>query len=315
MRPVDTPERSNLGQLNKRFRPWGGNPGSGADNDPLAFAVGAKDPLVRKSDNWEFPTTKFPNIGWLGRVHRGTPWQTVYLKSAVTPLTVWTKERGRADTHPTNDWAILELFTTAMNDNAARGLLSVNQTNLAAWSAVLSGVAVLTNSQPANRGPNAAPAVYAPFFIDPASPQLLTIVSNINLTRLQQPNQSFRTLGSILAAPALTVASPFLNTADTDQLQSGISDAAYERIPQQILSLLKEDEAYVVIYAFGQSLKPAADSIVTAPGPYRGLCTNYQITGEVATKTALRFVEIRDQQGRLINYNAIVESYDVLPAD
>ena len=38
------------------------------------------------------------------------------------------------------------MFTTALNDNATRGQLSINQPpNLAAWSAVLSGVIVLTN--------------------------------------------------------------------------------------------------------------------------------------------------------------------------
>ena len=111
------------------------------------------------------------------------------------------------------------------------------------------------------------------------------------------------------------MASPYLNTADANELQSGISDALYERIPQQILSLLKEDESYVVIYAFGQSLKPAADSIVTAPGVYRGLCSNYQITGEVATKTMVRFVKTSSQQGKPDTYQAVIESYDVLPAD
>ena len=39
-------------------------------------------------------------------------------------------------THPTNDWHILDLFTAALSDNATRGQLSINQTNLAAWSAV-----------------------------------------------------------------------------------------------------------------------------------------------------------------------------------
>ena len=34
------------------------------------------------SDNWDFPTNKFPTVGWIGRVHRGTPWQTVYLKAS-----------------------------------------------------------------------------------------------------------------------------------------------------------------------------------------------------------------------------------------
>ena len=87
----------------------------------------------------------------------------------------------------------------------------------------------------------------------------------------------------------------------------------YERIPQQIFSLLKDDEPYVVIYAFGQTLKPANDSVVTAPGPYRGLCTNYQVTAEVATKTAVRIEETRRSNNT--TYQAVVESYNILPTD
>ena len=94
------------------------------------------------------------------------------------------------------------------------------------------------------------------------------------------------------------------------QIRLGRTDEVYERIPQQILSLLKEDEPYVVIYAFGQSLRPAENSIVRTPGPYRGLCTNYQVTGEVVTKTAVR---IENPKSRI--YKAVVESYNVLPAD
>ena len=48
---------------------------------PNPFNLALKDPLVWRSDDWDFPTYKFPSVGWLGRVHRGTPWQTVYLKS------------------------------------------------------------------------------------------------------------------------------------------------------------------------------------------------------------------------------------------
>ena len=36
-----------------------------------------------RSDYWDFPTNLLSNLSWLGRVHRGTPWQTLYLKSAV----------------------------------------------------------------------------------------------------------------------------------------------------------------------------------------------------------------------------------------
>src|SRR5207302_1458543 len=70
---------SNIGLMNGRYKPWGGNP---QKNDPLTdFQMAVKDPSVTRSDDWDFPTNKYPNIGWLGRVHRGTPWQTIYLKS------------------------------------------------------------------------------------------------------------------------------------------------------------------------------------------------------------------------------------------
>ena len=42
-----------------------------------------------------------------------------------------------------------------------------------------------------------------------------------------------------------------------------------------------------MIYAYGQALKPADRSLVTS-GPYFGLCTNYQITAEVATRAVIR---------------------------
>jgi len=107
-------------------------------------------------------------------------------------------------------------------------------------------------------------------------------VSCVMLTRTRPSGAGRHSL-----RPELTVASPFLNTNSLTQLQQGISEAVYERIPQQILSLLRAGEPRFVIYAFGQSLKPADRSIVTS-GPFFGLCTNYQITAEVATRTVLR---------------------------
>ena len=83
-------------------------------------------------------------------------------------------------------------------------------------------------------------------------------------------------------------------------------DAALERIPQQILGLLKEDEPRVVIYGFGQSLRPAPDSAVVQPGPYFLMSTNYQITGEHATRAVVRF------EGDPRAPRAVVESFNVL---
>ena len=51
-----------------------------------------------------------------------------------------------ANSAPVQDRQLFDLFTTRLNDNAALGTLSVNQTNLAAWSAVFSGMVALTNN-------------------------------------------------------------------------------------------------------------------------------------------------------------------------
>jgi hypothetical protein len=308
---------NNIGQLNKRYSPWGGPPNSSApasESTPPPYGLAIKDPMIMRSDDWDFSTNKFPNLGWLGRVHRGTPWQTFYLKSGVEPQARWQTWAGALSGHPTNDWPLVQLFTTAINDNAARGLLSVNQTNAAAWSAVLSGVTALTNTTASPR--QGAIPTFTTVTIQPASVQMAYIVSNINATRLQMPNQVFPNLGSVFASPALTTNSPYLDFSG-NQRNFGMRDEVYERIPQQILSLLKEDEPYVVIYAFGQSLRPAENSVVKALGPFRGLCTNYQVTAEVVTKTGVRIQDIRQPNQKPIDpsYKAVVESFNILPVD
>lgn len=335
----DNPPLPNLGKINTRYRPWGGNPQS---SDPLTdYQMAVKDPYVQRADDWDFPTNKFPNIGWLGRVHRGTPWQTVFLKSTNIlqsagnqSLFNWAKWTGNGVvianpaltnmvsttlvgtnantivsdaifTAPTNDWRILDLFTTALNDNAGRGQLSVNQTNLAAWSAVLSGVSVLPNIDATN----------TPLFIQPAGvynqaapPPLVTIVNGINNARTNFANKSFSRLGDILATPELTIASPYLSATNNAK----INDAVVERLPQQILGLLHggEQPPRFVIYAYGQALKPAGPrSFYMGSGPYFGLCTNYQVTAEVATRAVVRV------DGAPTKPRTVIESYNVLPPD
>lgn len=339
--PITKPAtNSNLGALNKRYSPWGGNPNKSADKYALDMSV--KDPMVTQSDDWAFPTNKFPNIGWLGRVHRGTPWQTVYLKSAVVNTQDWAVMAGPAKmaqvtsndfpllvptsdlasypsgyqpmgnyyTHPTNDWRILDLFTTAINDNAARGRLSVNQANIAAWSAVLSGVSVLTNSFPDTwNGSRGHPSTnYSEIFVTPNSPQLHAILDSINQTRLQKPGQMYRYLGEVLSAPALTINSPFLSLTNIAKDHINISDEVVERIPQQILSLIKSDEPRVTVYTYGQTLTPAPNSRLLS-GPSRGLCTNYMVVGEVVAKHVLRV------DGTVDHPVVVRERFQYLPND
>jgi hypothetical protein len=145
-----------------------------------------------------------------------------------------------------------------------------------------------------------------------ASRELQSIVTGINRVRDARPNRVFENLGDVLASPELTVASPFLKLTGLSnplaQKTGFPRDEVVERIPQQVLSLLKSDEPRIVVYAFGQSLKPAQGSIVTSANFYN-ICTNYQITGEVVAKAVLR-IDDAPKRPRVV-----VESYNILPPD
>lgn len=80
--PTAVLTNSNLGLVNERFAPWGDNPK--LTPTLLAYDNRVKDPNVYKSDDWAFPTNKWPSLGWIGRVHRGTPWSTLS-QSGVIP--------------------------------------------------------------------------------------------------------------------------------------------------------------------------------------------------------------------------------------
>ena len=304
---------------NDAYQPWDGNPYKSAANDPNIHNLAVKDPMVYGSSDWDFPTNKFPNIGWLGRVHRGTPWQTVYFKSVPASTNLWTAwSRGSLASHPTNDWRLLDMFTVAPNENAARGLLSVNQSGEAAWSAVLGGVMTLSNNLPGTLT-KWSPQSYDAVYVQPNTKQLQRIIDGINQWRFNQSNQVFNSIGDILGADVLTVNSPYLNVQTNDNLQApgdiqrqfGVSDAAYERIPQQVASLLQLGNPRFVIYSYGQSLKPADQSIITAaPDPRLiNLCTNYQITAEVVTRTVMRV------EGTPNNPKVVIENCQILSGD
>jgi hypothetical protein len=326
----------NIGLLNARYFPWGGNPLlPSADTNRFNMAV--KDPQAiisgsATSDNWDFPTNKFPAVGWLGRVHRGTPWQTVYLKASgvnANDWAIWTGDLNLFDATnmvPGRDRLLFDIFTTALNDNATRGQLSVNQTHLAAWSALFSGLIVppisLTNSyqmiSPAGPAgisvPAGRPAANSPFamgyLVQNGTNGIDDIRANTNLF----PQQVFKHVGDILATPALTEQSPFLNLANT----SYNNDELYEWLPQQTMGLLTVSATpRYVIYSYGQTLKPAPNGITT-DGNFFGMVTNYQVVSEIATRAVVRVntVLATNASGTLTtNYSTTVEQFNVLPPD
>jgi hypothetical protein len=111
----------------------------------------------------------------------------------------------------------------------------------------------------------------------------------------------------------MTTNSPFLNRSSATQLQKGINDAVYEWLPQQVMSLLQVGEPRFVVYSYGQTLRPAPASIITS-GTFQGLCTNYQVTAEAATRAVVR-IEGAPTGTTSTSPRVVIEKFNVLPPD
>jgi hypothetical protein len=215
------------------------------------------------SDCWNFPTDQSWNLNWLGQVHRGTPWQTIYLKSAniltevrtigttaqyvgTNTWAVWTGDfqqnnsgqlTDAAKSAPVTDWQLVSLLAALLNTNDLRGQFSVNSTDAGAWAAELDGLIVLTN---VSMFPTQPPQ-FETLTISSNSDQASFVAQALESTRFSLPDRLFHGIGDILGAPALTIQSPFLNLSSSIQQNNGVSDEAYEAIPSQLLPLLRED--------------------------------------------------------------------------
>jgi hypothetical protein len=344
--PITDPALNTVGV---HYQPWGRNQQMSQVNgvDSGKYNLSYRDPLVWNADAWDFPTRQYPTLGWLGRVHRGTPWQTVYLKASdvlaqldvvnrnlvYTGNNTWAQWTGDTqasfannnffdakNSAPVQDRNLFDLFTTRFNDATVHGTLSVNQSQLAAWSAVFSGSLALTNT--AANPTSYTPLTYTSVIIQPAgsagaASPLGQIVSSINNARANYPQQTFTHIGDLLRAPALTENSPYLNWADAAQRQNGISDELYEWLPQQTLGLLRLSRTpRYVIYGYGQALRPAPGGTELS-GPYFNLVTNYQVTAESALRAVIRVNQNITTNTNGIptgtNYTTTVESYNLLP--
>lgn len=252
----------NLGQLNKNYQPWGGNPLWGYVIDPNRYNLALKDPGIKKSDRWNFPTNAQPGGDWLGQVNRGTPWQTLYLKAAnildqtqvaggatnyigTNTWMKWTGDTNAADAvamAPVRDRHLVGLLAYLLNTNDLPPLFSVNNPNPDSWQMLLDGMTALTNNLTDTQiRLGLIPPQFDTLIITSNSPQASAIASAIQNARASQPNQYFREVGDILAIPQLSEQSPYLNWTSSIQQTNGITDEAYEKIPGQLLPLLRAD--------------------------------------------------------------------------
>ena len=233
----------------KHYSPWG-NPGWLAaltNVEVNASMLQFKDPLVWRSDNWNFPDGQDWPLATLGRIHRGTPWQTVYLKASdllndAMGVNTWTNWVGNANmfdatnSAPTSDWQLMGLLLPLMNTNASTNLLSVNDASLTNWLNVLDGISVLTNS---SSSPTPSGSSFTTDIMSGDSSQASLIANAIIQLKGNLPNSAFPSIGSVLQTPTMAENSPWLNWNDAIQQQNGISDEAYEAIPAQLLPRLR----------------------------------------------------------------------------
>jgi hypothetical protein len=108
--PFRVATNSNLGQMNPGYHPWGGNPFRTFASDRFAFEPAVIDPGILESDDWDFPAERVVNLRWLDRIHRGTPWQTIYFGLRTVPTQDLQNWSGRVATSSTNDWRLIARF-------------------------------------------------------------------------------------------------------------------------------------------------------------------------------------------------------------
>jgi hypothetical protein len=235
----------------------------------------------------------------------------------------WRRQTGTLDTLPTNDHRLVDIFSTSLSEAARTSLLSVNAEKPEAWAAVLSGVAVplgkktvgnvthLHRKHPGNCTED--DCIGLDSRLAPGQP-MRNLVKLINEHRVlhggDQDIKRFERVSDLLSVPELTSSQPDYQ----DMIAQGDAERAafpnlpnewvpyypdeldYERIPQQILSLLRTDsKPRFVAYVFSQTLKPAKGSLDDD-----GLCSNYAIDREAARRTVFRMDGV--EKWRKYNY-------------
>jgi hypothetical protein len=298
----------NLSALALRFQPWGRNAVMETfvnvlhdDPNNASYNLAYRDPLVWTPDDWNFPATNSLPLTTLGQIHRGTPWQTLFLKSTnilsytdfsqanpAVGINTWQYWTGDFDANdaaimaPVNDWRLAALVAEIFCTNAATQLTSVNAAN---WPQLLGSISVQTNST-ITPDYSTTPQ-FDSFVMASNSPQAFLIANGIASAKA---NRTFASAGDVLSAPEISVSSPWLNTSDPGQIQYGISDAAYEMIPAQLLPQLRPDSTGGIFFtngvwcaqfsgadAFDYILQSSPDlvnwSIVVTNQPVRGKLT------------------------------------------
>jgi len=262
---------------------------------------------------WPVPGTSSWNAGQDVLSGRGPVPNTTGLK--VQNLQYWKDWAGSEDTKPINDRRLLEAFYVSGGEKV-RGRFSINNQRAEAWSGVLDGVSLpyVPSTGVPPRQKRVAGA-YTPS-MGGAERQIKTMNGAIdtrwNIGILQGIGKvrglgRFKRVTDILAAPELTDGSPYLpevigatSLPQYYNAPAAVDELDIERIPQQVLSLLKVGgRQFYQTYVFTEQLKPARRFVISAkaikPGVRPdGYVDNYEVTSQSAKVVIFELVMARE---------------------
>jgi len=133
------------------------------------------------------------------------------------------------------------VLASMLNTNSPHQLLSVNTTDTNAWLATIDGLTVLTNISSDLDLLGGTFPQFDTLLITSDSTAAQSLVQSIEATRALQSSGVFRSLGDLFATPELSLDSPWLDQSSDLKRIRGITDAAYEILPSQLLSRVRAD--------------------------------------------------------------------------
>jgi len=260
-----------------------------------------------------FPDSKF--IGWGGGIGFYAP-ADLYLDTQL-----WKKWAGSSDTRPVNDRRLIDALTVS-EGSGMQGRFSINNPSPVAWSGLLHGLSLPKRQvlDPAggaiyyNRilGANIDHPTLNPFKNDRDNTlnaindeKWFNLVMAINSLRSTQvPLPIFSRASDILGVEELTDKSPYLTEiitgiAKTEDYTTGgaglADDLDMERIPQQLMSLLKAGgRQYYQTYIFTEQLRPALKNNIDgkekpAVDSNRNV-SNYEVVGQSGRRVVFELI-------------------------
>ena len=93
-----------IGRINRRYTPWLWG------DYPFTSDEAFRDPMVTSTDAWQFASGLALNHRWFDRIHRGTPWQTIYYGGGQASQSVQWSDYSHPLMLPQNDWRWIEEF-------------------------------------------------------------------------------------------------------------------------------------------------------------------------------------------------------------